>query len=115
MKNLLIVLVLFFGFSVMGIAQDATKPAKKEQAKTKVAAPAKKAEAKKAEAAKPIKAEAKKEAVKPSGLKKDGTPDKRFKANETKPAAGPLKKDGSPDMRYKANKDKGKEKAKEKK
>ena len=39
-------------------------------------------------------------------LKKDGTPDKRFKDNKqtTKPA-GPLKKDGTKDMRYKANKD----------
>lgn len=38
-------------------------------------------------------------------LKKDGTPDKRFKENKgAKKAAGPLKKDGTPDMRYKANK-----------
>ena len=36
-------------------------------------------------------------------LKKDGTPDKRFKTN-TDVAKGPLKKDGTPDMRYKANK-----------
>ena len=36
-------------------------------------------------------------------LKKDGTPDKRFKAN-TDVASGPLKKDGTPDMRYKTNK-----------
>lgn len=35
-------------------------------------------------------------------LKKDGTPDKRFKENKT--PAGPLKKDGTPDKRYKANK-----------
>jgi hypothetical protein len=35
-------------------------------------------------------------------LKKDGTPDKRFK-NSTS-TAGPIKKDGTPDMRYKANK-----------
>ncbi|TSJ35900.1 hypothetical protein FO440_23560 [Mucilaginibacter corticis] len=35
-------------------------------------------------------------------LKKDGTPDKRFKEN--KATKGPLKKDGTPDMRYKANK-----------
>ena len=32
-------------------------------------------------------------------LKKDGTPDKRYKANQQK-----LKKDGTPDMRYKENK-----------
>jgi hypothetical protein len=45
--------------------------------------------------------------------KKDGTPDKRFKANkeEAKPvAAGPTKKDGTLDKRYKANKDASKKK-----
>lgn len=36
-------------------------------------------------------------------LKKDGTPDKRYKTNSGN-GAGPLKKDGTPDMRYKANK-----------
>jgi len=35
-------------------------------------------------------------------MKKDGTPDRRFKENKT--ASGPLKKDGTPDMRFKANK-----------
>lgn len=35
-----------------------------------------------------------------SKVKKDGTPDKRYKANKT------LKKDGTPDMRYKENKQK---------
>lgn len=34
-------------------------------------------------------------------LKKDGTPDKRYKDNSVK---GPMKKDGTPDMRYRANK-----------
>lgn len=34
--------------------------------------------------------------------KKDGTADKRYKANKT--PKGPLKKDGTPDKRYKANK-----------
>lgn len=48
---------------------------------------------------KPKKEEAKKEEVK---LKKDGTPDKRFKEN--KKAEVKLKKDGTPDKRYKANK-----------
>lgn len=46
-------------------------------------------------------------------LKKDGTPDKRFKENkEPKTAAGPLKKDGTPDMRYKSNKEAAKKKGK---
>jgi hypothetical protein len=39
-------------------------------------------------------------------LKKDGTPDKRYKENKAaKPAPGPTKKDGTPDMRNKANKE----------
>jgi len=38
-------------------------------------------------------------------LKKDGTPDMRYKANkEAAKKKGPLKKDGTPDMRYKKNK-----------
>lgn len=66
-----------------------------------------------ANAQQPGKKAPKKEAVAPAAtttgaatpLKKDGTPDKRFKANKTAPAAaGPLKKDGTPDKRYKANK-----------
>lgn len=36
-------------------------------------------------------------------LKKDGTPDKRYKANKTAPKPK-LKKDGTPDKRYKENK-----------
>jgi hypothetical protein len=36
-------------------------------------------------------------------LKKDGTPDKRYKKSKTE-VTGPLKKDGTPDKRYKANK-----------
>lgn len=47
------------------------------------------------------------------GIKKDGTPDKRFKnanaktvAASTTTTSAPLKKDGTPDMRYKANKKK---------
>ncbi len=36
-------------------------------------------------------------------IKKDGTPDKRFKNVATGP--GPKKKDGTPDMRYKVNKE----------
>jgi hypothetical protein len=54
-------------------------------------------------------------AAKPApGLKKDGTPDMRLKANKDAAAAkpaGPLKKDGTPDMRYKANKTAAKKKA----
>ena len=40
-------------------------------------------------------------------LKKDGTPDKRFKENKETPPVepiGPKKKDGTPDKRFKENK-----------
>jgi hypothetical protein len=49
---------------------------------------------------KPAKAKTTQQDTKP--LKKDGTPDKRFKEN--KETAGPKKKDGTADLRYKANK-----------
>jgi hypothetical protein len=44
------------------------------------------------------------------GMKKNGTPDMRYKANKglKTTSAGPLKKDSTPDMRYKANKAKAK-------
>lgn len=44
-------------------------------------------------------------------LKKDGTPDKRFKENKAAKTEGPKKKDGTPDMRYKQNKEAAKKKA----
>ncbi len=48
--------------------------------------------------------------TKSTGLKKDGTPDMRMKANKdaakNEVAAGPAKKNGTPDMRYKSNKKK---------
>jgi hypothetical protein len=45
-----------------------------------------------------------KETTKPT-LKKDGTPDKRYKENKsTTVVEQPTKKDGTPDMRYKSNK-----------
>jgi hypothetical protein len=73
------------------------------KAKTTKAAPEKK-EATQAPA-KSKEADGKGEAVAGSHLKKDGTPDKRFKENkDAKPAPGPTKKDGTPDMRYKSNK-----------
>ena len=113
MKKLLMALVLFVGFSVIGYAQPVTKSAKKTDNKTKVvsatkpAATAKVAKMPKtvakttaSTAAKPAD-EKKKSAASNVVLKKDGTPDKRYKNNA---AAGPLKKDGTPDMRYKNNK-----------
>lgn len=52
-------------------------------------------------------------ASKKTAMKKDGTPDMRYKQNKTKTKTvtkGPTKKDGTADMRYKANKDKAKSK-----
>lgn len=45
-----------------------------------------------------VKAPAAKTAQPAAKMKKDGTPDKRYKENKN------LKKDGTPDKRYKANK-----------
>jgi len=49
-------------------------------------------------AVKPVKAVETKAAKPAQKLKKDGTPDKRYKENQK------LKKDGTPDKRYKVNK-----------
>ena len=46
-------------------------------------------------------------------MKKDGTPDMRYKENKEAAKAkknGPMKKDGTPDMRHKANKEAAKSK-----
>lgn len=80
MKNLtkLVLLFLLFSFSVASFAQQ--KP-------------------KKTEAVKVASKEQKKVANEEVKLKKDGTPDKRYKTNKPK-----LKKDGTLDKRYKGNK-----------
>ena len=100
--------VLAFMLNV-AVAQEATK--KNEKAENKVEKPKKVEKAEVAEPAKPDMQQSKSEGGK---LKKDGTPDKRYKENkeaktEAKPA-GPLKKDGTPDMRHKANKEAAKTK-----
>lgn len=87
MKNLLTTLLLTFG---IGMATAQATPAatatKKQVTKTE-------------KKAKTVEAKAAKVANTPDvKMKKDGTPDKRYKANKT------LKKDGTPDKRYKANK-----------
>lgn len=83
MKKLFITAAMLLGFSGLMFAQ--TTPAKSN------AKPAKA----KTETAKPVKADTTKSAT---HLKKDGTPDKRYKENTH------LKKDGTPDKRYKENK-----------
>jgi hypothetical protein len=112
MKKLIIAAIALIGFNAASFAQ-AAPATKAEPSKMKVV---KKATDSKQEtkvvpitktatapaAAKPAAA---KTTTAASPIKKDGTPDKRFKSNAaTTPAAGPVKKDGTPDKRYKANK-----------
>lgn len=91
MKKLLIAFAMLLGVSGYASAQApaAAKSTKPAATKSATAKPAEKA------AEKPA-------ATASNGvvLKKDGTPDKRYK----NAPAGPLKKDGTPDKRYKANK-----------
>ena len=87
MKKLLLFAALFSFMTGTMLAQaPAAAPAqpKKEMAKVKSDVPAATQTAVKVTPAAP--------------MKKDGTPDKRFKANKK------LKKDGTPDMRYKEHK-----------
>lgn len=91
------------------VAQEATKPKNKAEAKKEVRTEKKAEKAEKAEKAKKEqKAPVADEGRKAEGdhLKKDGTPDKRYKENKQpeKEVTGPTKKDGTPDMRYKENK-----------
>ncbi|MEP7374274.1 MAG: hypothetical protein ABI675_12840 [Chitinophagaceae bacterium] len=119
MKRVLIAVLALLSFSVASFAQTAPAVKKNEPAKTqavkkatdekalalnkttKSATPALVKTPATGKAALTTKPVAKVNA--PPPLKKDGTPDKRFKANQGV-AAGPLKKDGTPDKRYKANK-----------
>jgi len=90
MKKLMLSLIAILGFSMMVSAQEAaTKTVKKVETKTKVKTEAKAADAK-------TKTTTESKVV----LKKDGTPDKRYKKTKTVVT----KKDGTPDMRYKENK-----------
>ncbi len=91
MKKIIIVLLFLAG--TFGFANAQTKPAVKKSATMKTAPARMKDSA----------------VAKKSGMKKDGTPDMRYKENKAaKTVAGPTKKNGTPDMRYKANKVKSK-------
>jgi hypothetical protein len=110
MKKLVLSALALVGIVSFSIAQTAAKtaaPAAKPKMETakKTAAPATSAKLVSAPVAKTAAVPAAKPATAATAtpLKKDGTPDKRYKANQTVPA-GPLKKDGTPDKRYKANK-----------
>jgi len=105
MKKIIALFTMLAFMLNMAVAQEPAKPTKKkEKAKTAVDAPKKddKAAATKTDE----KAATKTDAKTKGPVKKDGTPDKRYKENkEPKAAAGPTKKDGTPDKRYKANKE----------
>lgn len=104
MKKLIFILMAFIVIGNASFAQD-KKMDKAKPASEKAAHKEKKEQAKKDGEAKDHKA---------GHMKKDGTPDMRYKENKKPKAAGPMKKDGTPDMRHKANKDAAK-KADEKK
>ena len=114
MKKLIIAIIAITGFTVMGFAQ--AVPAQKADASkmhvVKIKTP-KKSDTKTVAITNGVPAKTKTVVItKPAviiktnttaPLKKDGTPDKRFKARSVT-VAGPLKKDGTPDMSYKVNK-----------
>jgi uncharacterized protein YxeA len=90
MKKILVAVTAMLCMASLSFAQ--VKKAKAKPAvSTKPATPF----VKPAAATKPLPATA----TSTAKLKKDGTPDMRFKENKK-----PLKKDGTPDMRFKANK-----------
>jgi hypothetical protein len=101
MKKLLIATCMMLGFAGIASAQTAApKPAAAKATEMKVVKKDATAKVVKMDKTKPVAA---------SGLKADGTPDMRLKANKAKaaaPVAGPTKKDGTADMRFKANKKK---------
>ncbi|MFC0342692.1 hypothetical protein [Epilithonimonas hispanica] len=86
MKNLLSALLLTFGVGLATSQTTAPTAVKKQAQKTEKQAKKVEAKAEKTATASTVK------------LKKDGTPDKRYKEAKT------LKKDGTPDKRYKVNK-----------
>lgn len=101
MKKIITALLIFIGtFAFMSANAQQKKPAKKSTVTAKAKTSQKKVEFKKPET------------TGKTMMKKNGTPDMRYKANKeaAKKSAGPLKKNGTPDMRYKANKEKAKAK-----
>ncbi|MFT3687410.1 MAG: hypothetical protein QM783_21220 [Phycisphaerales bacterium] len=96
MRKLMFALVALLGLSLGANAQDKSK-------KTPPPPPPKEAKAPLKKDGTPDKRFKENKETK-APLKKDGTPDKRFKENkEAKPKA-PVKKDGTPDKRFKENK-----------
>ena len=88
--------LLIMGTASFAQNKEATKPAKKASTTAK--------EKQNAQTAQPAQGKTLVGEQKSAKMKKDGTPDMRYKENKAAKPAGPLKKDGTPDMRYKANK-----------
>jgi hypothetical protein len=92
MKRIICIVLSVIMLSSVSFAQTQGKDPKKAKATTEKKAPAKKDDAGKD--------------TKGTKLKKDGTPDMRYKENkDAAKKQGKTKKDGTPDMRYKENKD----------
>lgn len=120
MKKLLIAAIALMGFSAASFAQTPPAAKKAEPAKMQIVKKAdQKADAKVVAMTKPTEQKAKKAAASTATaatahtsataaqVKKDGTPDMRYKQNKDAAKAAPaahLKKDGTKDMRYKENK-----------
>ncbi len=103
---LMCALAIGFSFAQAQTAAPATAPKKAEQA---TAIQAKEATAKPAADGKNASAKD----AKGTSVKKDGTPDMRYKENkQAAKTEGPKKADGTPDMRYKENKKTKKQTAK---
>jgi hypothetical protein len=94
MKKLIVCLIAVLGFVFTSHAQEVKKTVKTTKT---VAKSAPVTVEKKKITTKVATTDQKKTTKTEVVLKKDGTPDKRYKSSKT------LKKDGTPDMRYKAN------------
>ena len=110
MKKILVLFtVIAFAMNV-ALAQEATKARPNKEAKKEVKAEKRPAKSAKIDKVKneeqPQSADDGAKAT-ATPVKKDGTPDMRYKENKegAKPVEGPKKKDGTPDKRYKENKE----------
>lgn len=109
LKNLIIAASMLLGFTGLASAQTApakaTNPSQKMEAKKGGKMEAKTSSST-TSGSQTTTTSSKQTATTGTPVKKDGTPDKRFKANQTTTttATTHVKKDGTPDKRYKENK-----------
>ncbi len=111
MKKLILAITVMLLFSALSQAQDSTR---KHSKTTKAVVEKKSGGESKTVASKKVSNPSEQKTSTSTGttvktqnatvLKKDGAPDKRFKANKTKPEVAHLKKNGTADKRYKENK-----------